>query len=1489
MDPAEYSVLARRLIDNAHDLDALAAARRMGMADPATYALLLEKVAHGTEDRRNASHWFVEAAAVWSTTLRDERRAEAALREAIRTDPWNERAAERLAHTLDGAGRHDAVLVALEKRAMVCASRIGEVPNGSERLAAMWVELGRRWSAGQGGRVDRALVSYERAFSLDPKNLDAIRGVRAMHLRAGRWPEVIATFEKERMLLRDRSEQITSLREEASVRKTAGDRAGMVQALRLAHLLDEDDLDLAEDLANSILARITGGDVVSREERAEAALLFVSLAETYDGEIALSHALNALRANPSEDGAIGLAGKLAASMHHEAMMVPFWVAYLGTNPKGRHATSIRLALAKAHEESGRTEEALKVLLPIEKDNEDASAKVMSLIQRAGRVDDLVERLDAQAATLSPAARFDVLLESARLLSKHERVDGAAQRYLQVLSLHPAQPEAVEHVTAWMRGKGQKGPLRDVLVTAARHASTKPEGRRAMLREAGELSHELGDLEQARELLTEVYEANRNDEAVRGQLKRVLGESGRWDDVIRILDREIGSARSGEGLVGLLRELAEIQEHKRGDAVQAANTWSRIAKLSPNDESTLMHAVELYEKGDRLDQADMLLAGAIERMEAEEPRAKAYSRLALIREKLGNHAEAAEASAARARLTGAAEDWVSAERHAAAAQRWTDAVAAIRELVRLEESPSGKATLHVRMARHLANAGEHDDAVAALEHACELDPGCEPHWSELERACEDRQLLRRFVETASRVSQGLADKPLRVTLRRQAARVLGERLGDGAGAIAVLRLLLEDEEDPDALERVADDAERAGRHKEAAALLERLEARVTEPADRLRLLLRLARMRASALDDSDGALAILDRVLRDVDPSCNEAIELSVDLLTSRGDWLGVAAILERARAAATDPERELALVLRLAAVAEERLDDASRTAEYLQQARKLAPSDFGILRRLAALLESSALWEQLSEVLAAMVQHAHDLDELSSLAIRRATVLEQRLGRVQDALGALVELADLGDKSCRIAYVRIADDASRKDLAALRLERWSTGDDGSERDVDGLVAAFDRFLQSRLLQDASRVAGRLRGSVDVGRQVAHRLEEGALKAGDLEVVRTAQGYLLEGRSGREAAEEAVRQAEVLVGAGADRAQAVVAAETLFQSIEPRDARVFVPRLAALAPSPEDRLAIYERQVARSVHKDERLSALAEAAMVAARLKLNARCRRLFALGISTSTNDVDLVGLERTASQADEELGGTSVRRVWAEALAEGASQARGGELRQAALLRKAALIAHRELHDPGLGFDWANESLLIRLTAAVQGAFREHAEQMSKLSEAVDRLARRVAVADLPSALTRSSTPPPPEPSMSAAAPEAEDASPAFAPERASQGEGGIPVLVDLTGESADDDAEYSQPTVTIEGPMPFRMRADTEPSEEPTEQTGAHASQIAEDAARRRLTDARSSPSLSVEEVPVTMDVMEALMSIGEHLEPKGVGGAAGSEEEREGKGEG
>jgi len=709
------------------------------------------------------------------------------------------------------------------------------------------------------------------------------------------------------------------------------------------------------------------------------------------------------------------------------------------------------------------------------------------------------------------------------------------------------------------------------------------------------------------------------------------------------------------------------------------------------------------------------------------------------------------------------------------------------------------------------------------------------------------MLRRYVDAASRVAAALTDPARRADLRRQAARVLGERLGDAAGEVAALRLVLEDEEDRDALERVADDAERSGRYEEACSLLARLEASVAEPADKIRLLLRIARLRSSETEDVDGALSILDRVLRDLDASCSDAIELSVDLLTSRGDWKGVADVLDRARQGAANKERRLALILRLAAVWEERLEDPRRTAEYLQEARKLAPDDTSILRRLAALLETCGLWEQLSEVLAAMAPHARDLDELSSLAIRRAALLEHKLGRAHDALSVVVELADLGDRPCRLAYVRIADDASRKDLAAIKLEKWSAGEDGTDRDIDGLVAAFDRYLQSRLLHESARVAGLLRDQKEVGRQVSHRLEEVALQAGELGFARIAQGYLLESREGREAAEEAVRQAEVLVAAGADRNQAVIAAEALFAGIEPREAHVFLPRLSSLAPTPDDRLAIYERQVARSTQKDERLIALAEAAMVAARLGLAARCRRLFAMGISSSTTDDDLVALERTACVADEEMTGTSLRRAWAEALAEGAAQARGGANRQAALLRKAALIAHRDLQDPGLGFDWANEALLIKLTAAVQAAFRQQSDQVRKLTEAVEALARRVD-SGMTARLASDTSP-------QISIPGDEELGKPRAP---FQSELGIPVMVDLT---SDDDLD--------EGMVPARPRVSSVPFI--GEDVGDGETTITIDTrVPRGIPPEASSPTVTVEELPVTLEVMEELMSVGEHAEP-------------------
>ncbi len=1326
MDPAEYAALARRLIDNPQDAEALAAARRLGLRDAGTYALLLEKVGHGSTDRRTASHWFTEAAAVWSTTLGDTRRTESVLRESLRADPWNERAAEWLARMLEVTADPDGLLATLEGRAAACANRTDEVEDGVRRAADIFLYLGHRLNSGPFARADRALGAYERAIALDPANREAIRAARGLYAVAGRWPEVAASFEKERALLHKRADKLQSYREEATLLRSLGDSNGAIRALRYALSMHPNDLVLAEELANAILGRLKAGEAVTRTERLEAAQLFVSLAETYDGEMALAHVLNALRANPGNDVAIDLAFKLAIALGHQAMLSPFAVAYLGENPKGKHAVRVRLDLAGMHETAGRIDDAIKVLAPIERDNMDAAAKITSLMQRTGRVDDVVARMDAHAASLPPMARQGILLEAARLLDKNDRTEAAIAHYEQLLAIHPAHPEALDKVASHLRARKERGPLRDLLILAAGHASTQPGTRRSMLREAAELSLELDDHAKARDILAQLYEENRSDAAVRALYKQVLAKLERWDDVIKILDRQIGAARSAEDVVAVLREHASVHENGRSDRVQAAHSWARIAKLAPEDDEALERAVALYETADCLDEAISLLSAATVRL-PEASRPPALARMAALAEKRGMHQDAAEAVAARAALTNDPRDWHEAERLFTVAGGWLQAADALDHQQEADQPPAQQAATHARKAEYLAKAGETARAIEELERACELDPTADAYWVELEWHCESSENQRRFVAFALGRAERLDDKDCRVSVRRRAARTLRDVLHDAQGALAVQRKVLEDLDDTEALTDLAEDAERRGAHQEACDLLLRLEAALSRPSDQLRLLLRVARIRFDQLGDAQGALALLERALLEVDGASAEALEESVRIRSSQQDWPGVAMVLERAEARSSVPEEKLALELRLADVCEHELSDPARAIEHLRAARGIDVGNRDTQQRLARLHESCGQWKELSEVLASLMAGETDREQLVAQALRRASVLDEKLNLSDDALAVLSDLADAGDAQCRAAYVEVADRAGAQRRSAEKLEEWaaSAGDDAGQTGF--LRGAFDRYLAYGLLKQASQIAARLAATGLFDADAASRLERAALEARDIEVAQAAQGYLMSGREGADRVQEALRQAEALVAAGADRSQVVLAAEAELSALPPVEMAQLIPRLAELCASAEDRLALYERHVARSGGRSERMAAIAAAASVAARSDLMQRCQRLFAMAVSSATQDEDFLPMEQQTVDADRELGGQAVRKAWAHALAEGASNTRMAADRRAELLRRAGRIAYRELGDPAQAFDWFNEATFVRLEATFDTALAQQGDQLRDLTEVLRLVGKRL------------------------------------------------------------------------------------------------------------------------------------------------------------------
>src|SRR5262249_13571222 len=78
----------------------------------------------------------------------------------------------------------------------------------------------------------------------------------------------------------------------------------------------------------------SAGENVARDERVEAADLFVTLAESYDGEHGLAYSLAALDADAGHDRAMQLAGHYAAALGRSAELPTRWAASLAANPRG---------------------------------------------------------------------------------------------------------------------------------------------------------------------------------------------------------------------------------------------------------------------------------------------------------------------------------------------------------------------------------------------------------------------------------------------------------------------------------------------------------------------------------------------------------------------------------------------------------------------------------------------------------------------------------------------------------------------------------------------------------------------------------------------------------------------------------------------------------------------------------------------------------------------------------------------------------------------------------------------------------------------------------------------------------------------------------------------------------------------------------------------------------------------------------------------------
>ena len=1285
MDPRQLEVLAKRLGQNPGDAEALNEAYSHGQTDPRGYAVFLEKAGASSVEPENAAHWYVEAAHVWLSSLSDAHRAVRALMSAVDKDPTHEVAAERLAGIYREKGDLKGVVALLDRRAKLLEKLVPSKPELADACSAVLIELAQL-QKDELGKPEGALSAYKRAIAVNRADSYSIYMARELYKSEGRYAEAIPLFSAEQKLLEgDRERALALYQDEIEVCNLAQDRAGLMRALRAALLLDEDpDPSLKQQLGAVILERIQGGERVSAEEAHEGRDLFVSLAETYDGDYGLSYASCALGCDATSDRALQLAFYYAEPLGRLEETATFAAGYLTKAPEGVMNREARNVLSKALEST---------------------------------FDDAWIAAIKPPKTLPALDRAEAWVEVGRAYAIHAKKIEAEKAYREASFAVPSQPDALGYLTSSYREGGKHRELGELLGRAAKDEQASPDDRISWLEELallceGPLRDVNGAIEARRQLLL----LDPSDEIAADQLEATLTEAKRWDDLAELLRRRVDFASDLEVKLDRLKKLVVIERDKRNDKPAVASTFASLARLEPEDIDHTQGALEYYRLIGRRDDSISLLNELLRERTSEEARAK-YSEWLGDLYSLEQQPELAGAAFAEAAsIFQAATLWEKAEQAFVEAKLWEKAAGAAQSRADLAPSRLEKAAIIERESGYLERLGDGAGATAKLSDAVRLAPVRHELAQALEARFRAEGRLPDLAELLLERAQVPELREERVGLLRRAAEVLQKELRDLEGMRSALALLLESGEDVEALRTLAEDAEMLGDLGPAIDYYRRLEALLTGP-ERAALAHRIAQLMSDTGDDV-GALEQYDIALG-VHAGDIQALTQKAKLQLKVGDAAGSSKTY-RTLTELSFGEKKLEFAHELARLMQHELDDASGAIEALEIVIELDKEDLESVAKLAELCENLGRFRDFVKYQQQLVDVEGDEEEAARMGLRLADVLVGELGQREQAMNVLAPFAREGVDDARAFYIRLGDELGRPGEVAVALREWLKDAAPGPKRNHGLRSAFDRFVIAGNTEDARDIGVELVRMKGVDLEVAHKLEIIATKSRDVEGLRAAFAALAREAQGAAKAEEFVRQAELLRGMGVAVKDAISHGEQALGHVGAADAEPYLARLAELGEEASDKVAVYERQVGRCRSLPERQAGLCRTAEVALSHDLREKALDCLAVALHAVQSEADLLEeLLFEVRRRDELGGGQGMRLALLDILDEAGKGLRDGGETRSRILRRAAELAFGELRDGPRALNFLRESLIARAGEETLDALLSIAGELNDLSAA--------------------------------------------------------------------------------------------------------------------------------------------------------------------------
>jgi tetratricopeptide (TPR) repeat protein len=914
-----------------------------------------------------------EVASLYETRLNEKPKAferYLAAFEIAPDDPQSQADMERAAKL---TGSWDAVIQAYER----AVKAEGDSPAGN----ALRLRLGRVLVE-EVNRIDAALAEYRSVYESEPENEVALGALEGLYKKTQRFRELLEVYEKKRDLASDPGERKRILYEIAAIHeRELKDFASAIATYQT--VLEDDPADDAALAALDGLYQRTAqwepyAEVLRRridltgDDRVLIDLKF-RLAQTQhlylgDDAGALANYREILFVDADHEGSrLALEGMLeSTSLKGEAAAIlesiyearGDWEKLIGaleilaasSDETDRRVELFRKIGGTAATQVGRPDLAIEALaraVQTDPSNTDARGELEALAADAGKWDRLIEiYADVAAKIDEPALAREYWMRLAHIEERLDKVDAAAKSYEHVLSLDPADAEALQAMDALYRRTGHWEALIGVFRRRIELAEEGLERENIYAQMAQVYEEKLGKPDDAILAYREVLALDPTSRVALDALDALFTRRSMWSELAENLEVKLGLTEREDEQLGLMLRLAALREGQMGLPDEAIEGYRQVLDRDPTNHTALT---------------------ALERLGGSESHALT---IAEILEPLYR------TQGAHQKLVGVHEVQVA----------------------RTDDPPRKVELLHQIAELYEDAAGDSNAAFDTMSRALAFEPSNELTQQHLDRLA---RVTGRHLDLAS-VFEHLAaeqdDPELGSHLYSSAARIFVNEVPNVDRAIELYqRVLGIDPTNLAAAEALEGLFQGAERYADMSLVLQRKASMLEDVDAQKAALYQAALLEEEVLERPQQAISVYMKIL-EIDGEDARTIDALIKLYLSLSAWEELLQIYTRKVDLLLDPGEKKLILYQVGAVYERELHDVPRAIDTYQRVLELDPDDLTALGRLDVLYRSAGNWPELLSVLTHEAELTTDPTEAVSFQYQIAELYERHLGDIDRAV-----------------------------------------------------------------------------------------------------------------------------------------------------------------------------------------------------------------------------------------------------------------------------------------------------------------------------------------------------------------------------------------------------------------------------------------------------------------------------------------------------------